>query len=119
MKIADNLTKLLPDHRFGALRRQMGLHHVEENRQAESNVVVKESKVERVELSKKENWSEGVESVVSPKHGKMCGTSSLDTQRGDNGLVIKKRGFQNQFRDQELGWKITNHGSMRLQLKRE
>ena len=60
------------------------------NRQAESNVVVKESKVERVELSKKENWSEGVESVVSPKHGKMCGTSSLDTQRGGNGLVMKE-----------------------------
>ena len=45
MKIADNLTKLLPDHCFEALRRQMGLQKVEEHEGAESNEVAGEPKM--------------------------------------------------------------------------
>ena len=61
VNIINNLRKPLLDHCFGALRRQMGLQQAKENRQAESEVAVKESKVERAKQPEKEKWSEGVE----------------------------------------------------------
>ena len=41
--------------------------------------------------------------LASPIHGKTCGISSRDTQRGGNGLPTKKRGFRNRFRKSRSG----------------
>ena len=38
--------------------------------------------------------------MASPIHGITCERSSHDTQRGGNGLLKKKRGFRNRFRNQ-------------------
>ena len=47
VNIANSMTKPLPDHRFGALRRRMGLQQVEEHNAAESREATRESEIGR------------------------------------------------------------------------